>query len=345
MDMHAGRLVFLLGMLGLASLASAAPASESAGNGCKRAAIPESIVVNGVARTYLLYVPCSFEPWRSALIVGLHGRSGTGADFEAQSNLDATADREGFAIAYPDGLVDAVGTTNWYYFYDPFYINPPDDVGFVRALIDSLQAEIHPNARRIYVTGTSAGGFMAQTIGVELSERVAAIAVVQGGISVIFPASPQTIPNATAPISVLMLKGDQDPSNFYCGALFTQFNLVVASSDQDFSYWTGPAANRCSRVDTAPLCKSTGIVGPGGTVMGEPTSVVTKSASRCKGRTDVKLYRLIGGLDQWNQGPMNIPGQIPFNPDLNRHTGVTTNEIVWKFFAEHPKSDEPWDNR
>ncbi|MDB6160629.1 MAG: Esterase depolymerase [Gammaproteobacteria bacterium] len=70
--------------------------------------------------------------WRSALIVGLHGRTGTGADFEAQSNLDATADRETFAIAYPDGLVDAVGTTNWYYFYDPFYINPPDDVGFVR---------------------------------------------------------------------------------------------------------------------------------------------------------------------------------------------------------------------
>src|SRR3977135_2765130 len=107
MDMHAGRLVLLLGMLGLASLASAAPASESAGNCCKRSAIPEAIVVNGVARTYLLYVPCRFEPWRSALIVGLHGRSGTGADFEAQSNLDATADREGFAIAYRDGLVDA----------------------------------------------------------------------------------------------------------------------------------------------------------------------------------------------------------------------------------------------
>jgi poly(3-hydroxybutyrate) depolymerase len=82
-------------------------------------------------------------------------------------------------------------------------------------------------------------------------------------------------------------------------------------------------------------------VGPDGTVPGDPTSIVTKSASRCKGRTDVKLYRLIGGLDQWNQGPMNVPGQIPFNPDLNRHTGVTTNEIVWKFFAEHPKSDEP----
>jgi hypothetical protein len=80
--------------------------------------------------------------------------------------------------------------------------------------------------------------------------------------------------------------------------LFTQFNVVVCSADQDFSNWTGPTANQCSRVDTAPVCKSMGTVGPGSTVPGPPTFVVTKSASRCKGRTEVHLYLLIGGIDQ-----------------------------------------------
>jgi hypothetical protein len=54
----------------------------------------------------------------------------------------------------------------------------------------------------------------------------------------------------------------------------------------------------------------------------------------------VKVYRLIGGGDACNLNPLNVPGQVPFNPDLNRHTGVTTNDILWKFFSEHPKARE-----
>jgi len=256
----------------------------------------------------------------------------------ASSHLDEEANRERFAVAYPDGLVDAVGTTNWNYFYDPFFINPPDDVGFVRALIDLLRDRLHPDPRRIYVTGTSAGGFMTQTLGVELSDRIAAIGVIEGGISVITPTSPPSVPNATAPVSVLMLKGDQDASNFYCGAVFTQFNVVESSTDQDFSYWTGSAADRCTRVDTpVQFCSSVGTVGTQGTTFGQPTSVTEKDAGGCADHVEVRVYRLIGGLDQWNLGPMNVPGQIPYNPNLNADTGVTTNDILWKFFARHPK--------
>jgi hypothetical protein len=41
---------------------------------------------------------------------------------------------------------------------------------------------------------------------------------------------------AAAPISVLFLKGDQDPNNQYCGAVFPSFNVAESSSDQDFDY-------------------------------------------------------------------------------------------------------------
>jgi poly(3-hydroxybutyrate) depolymerase len=319
-------------------MAKGVVAQEVSTDECQGVATNESLVVNGVVRTYVLYVPCRFRAHESALLVAMHGRSGTGAGFEASSHLDEKANREKFAVAYPDGLVDLVGLTNWNYFYDPYFSNGPDDVGFVRALIDLLQNRLHPDPRRIYVTGTSAGGFMAQTLGVELSDRVAAIGVVEGGISVITPISPQSVPNARAPVSVLMLKGDQDAANFFCGAVFTQFNVVQSSTDQDFSYWTGPAANRCTRVDTpVQFCSSVGVVGPQSTTFGQPTAVVEKEAKGCADHVEVQVYRLIGGLDQWNLGPMNVPGQIPYNPDLNARTGVTTNDILWKFFARHPK--------
>jgi len=307
-----------------------------------------SIDINGTTRTFLLYIPRSYRPGESALIIALHGRGGggPGAKLEQASDLDEKADRAGFAVAYLDGLPDVNGNLNWNFYYSPFYTDGPDDVGFVREVIDSLQAKIHPDHRRIYVTGTSAGGFMAQRVGVELSDRVAAIAVVEGGIFVFSPNSPQTVPHATAPISVLLLKGDQDPSNAYCGAVFPSFGIVEASSDQDFEYWTGPLANGCSRIPSAtPLCTSVGIGDSQGniTTFGSTTSVVKKRAVSCKEDTEVKLYRLLGGLDRWNLAPMNIPDNIPFNPDLNFHTGVVTNDIIWKFFEEHPKHDHVGD--
>jgi poly(3-hydroxybutyrate) depolymerase len=76
---------------------------------------------------------------------------------------------------------------------------------------------------------------------------------------------------------------------------------------------------------------------------GTPSSLVSKMASGCRKRTEVKLYRLLGGGDDWNQSPMNVSGAMPFNPDLDRETGVTTNDILWKFFREHPKTDEDSD--
>jgi poly(3-hydroxybutyrate) depolymerase len=309
----------------------------------KPQSVEQSIDVNGVTRTYLLYIPRSYEPGESALIVVFHGRGagGPGSAMEQATHLDEKADREGFAVAYLDGLVDATGTLDWNYYYDPFFVTGPDDVSFTREVIDSLQRRIHPDRRRIFVTGTSAGGYMAQRAGVELSDRVAAIGVVEGGIFVFTPSNPQSVPPAAEPISVLMLKGDQDPSNQYCGAVFPTFGITESTTDQDFEYWTGPSADRCSRVDVhAPFCLSVGVGDANANVTpGTPSNVVEKVATECKGDTEVKVYRLLGGLDQWNLQPMNIPGQTPFNPDLDSRTGVTTNDILWKFFESHPKRD------
>jgi hypothetical protein len=148
-----------------------------------------SALVNDVLRTYTLYVPLTYHSQESALIIGLNGRGagGPGSAMEFYTDLDDKADREGFAVAYLDGLPDLLGTLNWNYFYSPFFSgasNPPDDVSFVRDVIDALEYKIDPDRSRIFVTGTSAGGFMAQRAGVEVSDRVAAIAAVEGGISV-----------------------------------------------------------------------------------------------------------------------------------------------------------------
>jgi poly(3-hydroxybutyrate) depolymerase len=52
---------------------------------------------------------------------------------------------------------------------------------------------------------------------------------------------------------------------------------------------------------------------------------------------EVRFYRLTGGTHEWYLTPMNVAGQIPYNPDFDSTTGITTNDILWSFFAAHPK--------
>ena len=65
--------------------------------------------------------------------------------------------------------------------------------------------------------------------------------------------------------------------------------------------------------------------------------MIEKHASGCKGGAEVQYYRLEGGVHLWYTAPMNVAGQVPFNPDFGAATGTTTDDILWKFFVAHPK--------
>jgi poly(3-hydroxybutyrate) depolymerase len=71
---------------------------------------------------------------------------------------------------------------------------------------------------------------------------------------------------------------------------------------------------------------------------GNVTEGVDKDAVDCSGRTELRLYRLIGGRHAWYNTPMNVPGQVPFNPDFDATSGIFTDDILWAFFATHAKS-------
>src|SRR5262245_26983598 len=272
-----------------------------------------SIVVNGATRTYTLHVPAGFHAGGGALVVALHGAGDSGPSFEASTGLSATADRNGFAIVYPDGLFNPrVGATDWQHFGDDY----TDDVGFLRQLVIAIRTNLESDPRRTYIAGFSDGGRLAHRAGVELPDLIAAISDVGGSL---FQDAAVTIPPARAPISVLILHGDADT---YCG------KPLDASQDQTFDYWVGGQADSCSGIDpAAPLCDP----------QGNPTSVVTKHGQSCSAGTAVTLYRLIGARHAWYGTPLNLLGQAPFNPDLDASTGITTNDVIWNFFNAHPK--------
>jgi polyhydroxybutyrate depolymerase len=276
-----------------------------------------SLTVKGVARTYSLHVPSTFQKNTGALVIVLHGSEGSGLTVEKNTGFSTLADQVGFAVAYPDGLVDpSSGRTDWAYFFNDF----TDDVGFLRQLINTLQTNVGADPKRIYVTGFSAGALMSHRLGVQASDLVAAIGAVEG--TLFSSATSQTVPSALGPVSVIVLHGDQDTTVRYCGS------GTNASQEDSFNYWTGTSADSCSSLDTpSALCDAQGNI----------TVLVEKDATRCSGNTEVKFYKLIGGVHVWYTNPMNVSGQAPFNPNFDSDTGITTTDIVWNFFASHPK--------
>ena len=61
-------------------------------------------------------------------------------------------------------------------------------------------------------------------------------------------------------------------------------------------------------------------------------------AGGCTADAEVRFYKLLGGTHTWNTVPMNVSGQAPFNPGFDAGTGVTTTDILWRFFAAHFKA-------
>jgi polyhydroxybutyrate depolymerase len=290
---------------------------------------------NNLSRQYVLHVPTSFVPGQSAILVGLHGSQGSGPTFEG-SSLTAKAEQVGFATVYPSATnppnntgiwqFDGVGSddgSSW--LWTERGARPPDDIGFIRQLISTLQAGLNPDPNRIYVVGFSVGATMAHRVGIDLSDVVAAIGVVEGNLP---SANVSGLPSPKAPVSVIVLQGSVSLVNM-CGVTSAAPHSSLASQDQVFSYWTGPQANQSGLATSNTFCTN---------FAASLTNVTERYGTISNDRTAVVMYELIGGQHAWYDIPMNDPTKTPYNPYFaNPLPGIVTDDILWNFFAAHPK--------
>ncbi len=155
---------------------------------------------DGLKRTAVLHVPPTATAHPLPLLIALHGYGGSGAAFERDTGFSAIADRDGFAVVYPDA-------------HGPEWtINGSDrDVDFISRLLVALANVACIDPRRIYATGVSNGARMAARLGCDLSEDIAAIAPIAGGYSTLPACRP------LRPVSVLEIHGTADTTVPYEG--------------------------------------------------------------------------------------------------------------------------------
>jgi polyhydroxybutyrate depolymerase len=145
----------------------------------------QTLTVGSTKRTYVVRVPengAKNVP-KVPLVLVLHGGGGNAANAEKMTGFTEKARKEGFIVVYPQGsgsLKTVLLTWNAGHCCGYAMKQNVDDVGFIRALIDELVRTYPIDPHRIYATGMSNGGMMTHRLGIELSDRVAAIAPVVG---------------------------------------------------------------------------------------------------------------------------------------------------------------------
>lgn len=265
----------------------------------------ESFTMDGMRRTYVVYLPSSYDgETPAALVVNIHGWAANARMHRWMSQMNPKADEHGFIVVYPEG-------TGW-----PRSWNAgnklgsrreADDVGFIGALIDTMTARYLIDTTRIYAAGFSNGGMMAHRLGCELSSRIAAIAPVAGCL--VF-----TECRPSRPVPVIAFHALNDPVVRYRGD--TLLGVHFYSIQDGMETWA-----RLNGCDQDP-----------DTTISEDGKAMRQRWWDADSDMEVILWTTRKGKHSW-PGGRGVPAPAVAFPSR----AIDANELMWEFFKAHPK--------
>lgn len=284
----------------------------------------ELSVVNGDdSRDVIVHLPPQYDGAQQLpLLIVLHGGAGSAAQIQRHSQMDADADQYGFVVAYPDGsgrLGDSLLTWNAGHCCGYAQVNNVDDVTILNALIDAMLGHYTIDPTRVYITGISNGGMMAYSAGAELSDRVAAIALIAGSIGGQTTANSQLVVPADprSPVAVIAFHGMEDQHVLYVGGnspMALQDGRIDISVAGSIDFWV--TANGC---DTTPE----------GEEQAEG-NILIDTYRGCAGGAEVVLVTIVDGGHAWPGAMERLVGDDPTQD-------ISANQMMLEFFLAHPK--------
>lgn len=248
-----------------------------------------TIIHDSLTRTYRLHLPVNYTPdTEYPLVINLHGLGSNAWEQEAYTSFNNVSDTGNFIVAYPNGIDETWNISS---------SGGTDDVGFISALIDTLDYLYSIDLNRVYSTGMSMGGFMSYRLACELNDRIAAIASVTG-LQAFYPCTP------ARPVPVAQFHGTADQVVPYAGVATTINNWV--------NYNECPAD---------PVITDLPDINPN-----DNSTVTVSYYGLCNDSSEVILYTIVGGEHTW-------PGAI-INIGITNQDIKASNEI-WAFFRKY----------
>jgi polyhydroxybutyrate depolymerase len=276
---------------------------------------------DGIPRVVFLHFPGNIPPsGPKPVVLVLHGGGGADAEEMAKrTGMNDIADREGFIAAYPQGVDGQWNDGRGKTFRRAKDNTGVDDVGFIAAVIRDLTGKGEGAPARVYAMGLSNGGMMTYRLGIELGDRLAAIAAVIANL-------PENLAGKTPvrPLPVLVMNGTEDPMMPWNGGpvkvLGNEYGTVL-STDRTVRFWV-EAAHLPLKPETVVLPDR---------APGDGCRVEVDAYRGPAQAPEVILYRVRGGGH-------NLPGGgTPDRPALlgRKCMDINGSEEIWSFLRKH----------
>jgi polyhydroxybutyrate depolymerase len=268
-------------------------------------------------RDYLIVTPQTVEGTTLlSVVIAAHGGLGNGPNFAKVTGLAEKVVSRGGIGVFPNGT----GVIKNHYTWNAAeneccgegMKNHIKDVSFIDHLIDEVIAKYQANPNCIFVTGESNGAILTHRLGIELSDKIAAIAPVAGGLfgDEAKPANP---------VSAIIINGAQDenvpPGGGPPGGPFADQwgGTPLKPAAFQGTFWA--AADGC---DPVPEVTQTA------------NGAVTMEQFKCPPGYDV-VSVVHGGGHGWPGGQKDSP--ISDEPS----TSLDATEVILDFFWNHCK--------
>ncbi|MFT6727552.1 MAG: polyhydroxybutyrate depolymerase, partial [Flavobacteriales bacterium] len=268
--------------------------------------ITSSFVYQDSTREFMTYIPQAYLDNSSEavpLLLNLHGYGSVNWQQELYGDFRPIADAENFIICHPNGTVDALGSRFW----NSGIGSTIDDIGFISALIDSLEILYNIDSEKVFSTGMSNGGFMSLTLACELPNKVKAVASVTGSMT----AFQINNCNNTNPTPMMQIHGTNDQTVIFEGS------ENVEGIENVVGFWVNQ--NGCDSVAV-----QTNI--PDNNAGDNSTATRYDFNQNCGDDASVVFYKVENGGHTWPGASFLIPGEVT-NLDFD------ASAVIWEFFC------------
>lgn len=271
----------------------------------------------GHKRKYLLHIPARYRHGTAAaLVLAFHGGGGH-AEYMADDTkygLVGKAEKEGFLLVLPNGYSKFprghLATWNAGACCGNARDRKIDDVGFVRAMVAAVRAQLSVDATRVFATGMSNGGMMSHRLACEAADVFRAVASV-AGTQATAPCTP------SRPISVLHIHARDDSHVLFGGGAgpgaFRDMSKVMdfSSVGDTIAGWT--RLNRCQAAPQRSL---------------ERPGAYCETYAACSEGVSVQLCVTEDGGHSWPGARTVRRGKAGASQALD------ANAVIWDFFVK-----------
>lgn len=258
-------------------------------------------------RTYAMYLPKDLKPG-APLVIYTHGY---GSKTRWRTGLNGTAEREGFAVCYPDGAPDSRGKDGWKVGYPPQESMTIDEADFFTKLKEEVCSRFNLSRENSFMAGMSNGGDLCYQLAFTAPGLFRAYASVAG---LLFECTYLDNP-LPQPVPFMEIHGDADKTSMWEGdhentggwGRYIPVPLAVS---------TMATANRCCsmRTETFPT-------------LTDSTRTITRTVYYdAPSGFDVEAYKVGGAPHSWHVKDVN------------------THEVVWRFFKQYLVNTESKEN-